>query len=107
LKKLTKPQKQKATITENKDGSLPAEKSAILEELYNYQLQLDTSVPDKSHPRPTDNDADSHILPHEIEDAIRTLKEGKSPKNDSIPTEFMKHIGPTVVKVLTVICQTI
>ena len=33
------------------------------------------------------------------------LKEGKSPGNDNIPSELIKHRGNSVANILTVLCQ--
>jgi len=58
----------KTLVVHLKDGQSIAMKCTY------YQLQLDTSILDHGQPRPTDDIVDSHILPHEVEDVIRTLK---------------------------------
>ena len=43
----------------------------------------------------------------EVEEALRTLKGGKSPSVDNIPAELLKHSSPETIKVLTTLCQRI
>ena len=50
---------------------------------------------------------DSPILKEEVEKAARMLKDGKSPGVDNIPAEILKHGGPGIVDVSTVVCQKI
>ena len=45
------------------------------------------------------------ILESEVIEAITTLKEGKSPGIDNIPSELVKYGGNAVVRILTTLCQ--
>ena len=43
----------------------------------------------------------------EVEEALRTLKGGKSPGADNVPAEQFKHSGSEIIKVLTTLHQGI
>ena len=47
------------------------------------------------------------ILKEEVEAAVWSLKLGKSPGVDNVPSELVKHGGKEVVKALTALCQQI
>ena len=53
-----------------------------------------------------ESDIELEIFDTEVMDAINTLKEGKSPGINNITGELIKHGGNSVVKILTVLCQT-
>ena len=46
-------------------------------------------------------------MKEEIEEAVKQMKNGKSPGVDNIPGELIKNGGPEVINALTVICQRI
>ena len=52
-----------------------------------------------------ESDTELQILDIEVMDAINTLKKGKSPGINNIPSELIKHGGNSVVKIITVLCQ--
>ena len=47
------------------------------------------------------------MLREEAEEAVRSLKAGKSPGVDNIPSELLKNGGEATTIVLTAICQKI
>ena len=113
LKLLTRPQQTRTSVIEDKKGEVLTEEAAVIkrwteycEELYNYKLRPDTSILNKGIN--TNREAgDAPILKEEVEEAIRSLKAGKSPGVDNIPAELIKHGGPEMIKALTTICQRI
>ena len=48
---------------------------------------------------------DLPILKDEVINAIKSLKDGKSPGNDNISSELLKHGGDAIVNVFTELCQ--
>ena len=112
LKKLTKTQQHKTTVIEDSKGELLTEETEVLnrwteycQELYNYQLQPDTSLLENA---PRDRTAEPlPILKEEVEQAVKSLKGGKSPGPDNIPAELLKHGGEAVTDVLTTLCQKV
>ena len=52
-----------------------------------------------------DQDDDLPILKDEVINAIQRLKDGKSPGNDNISSELLKHGGNAIVNVFTELCQ--
>lgn len=113
LKTLTKTQQHTATIIEDRDGALLTEKTAVTkrwteycQELYNFAIKPNLNI--LTDPtRATGEDGDAPILQAEVEEAVRSLKIGKSPGIDNIPAELWKHGGHETIKVLTHICQNI
>ena len=53
----------------------------------------------------TDGEDSLLILKEEVEAAVWSLKLGKSPGADNIPSELVKNGGKEVVKTLTALCQ--
>ena len=112
LNKLTKTQQHRSTVIEDSKGELLTEDTAVLnrwteycQELYNFQLQSDTGL---LGAEPTDRTLESlPVLREEVEQAVRSLKGGKSPGPYNIPAELLKHGGEAVINVLTVLCQKI
>ena len=50
-------------------------------------------------------DDDLPILKDEFINAIKSLKDGKSPGNDNISSELLKHGGDAIVNVFPELCQ--
>ena len=48
---------------------------------------------------------DLPILKDDVIYAIKCLKDGKSPGNDNIPSELLKHRGDAIVSVLSELYQ--
>ena len=61
--------------------------------LYNYELKKDTNVLE-SKTSSVGETGDTQGVKEEVEEAVRTLKGGKSAGADNIPAELLKHGGP-------------
>ena len=68
-------------------------------ELYNYDIKTDDDV---IRTRPQNEDIDAPILRSEVEEAVRSLKKGKSPGTDNVPGELIitggEEVDPTVIR---------
>ena len=113
LKTLTKTSQPKMPVIEDRDGTLLTDRAAVLKRwtdycsgLYNYQLHPDTSILEDTQ-IPDDEEDSPPILIGEIEKAILSLKPGKSPGVDNVPTELLKCGGEPTAKALTALCQKI
>ena len=74
-------------------------------DLYNFKIKPDNNL---LKPNIMNNNEESlPILESEVRNAIRTLKNGKSPDPDNIPGELLKHGGESLIKIFTTICQQI
>ena len=74
--------------------------------LYNYELHPDTSLL-HSNQTPTQEAESLPVLREEVEEAVCSLKAGKSSGVDNIPSELLKNGGEATTTVLTAICQKI
>ena len=113
LKALTKTSLPKAAVIEDTDGKLLTDNNDVLRRwteycdgLYNYQLCPDATILQNSQ-RSTDSENSPPVLKEEVEAAVRSLKIGKSPGVDNIPSELLKSGGEETVKALTALCQKI
>ena len=113
LKTLTKNQQHTATIIEDMDGSLLTEQAAVTkrwteycQELYNFPIKPNPNILTNATTASSECD-DVPTLRAEVEEAVRSLKIGKSPGIDNIPAELWKQGGQESIKVLTHICQKI
>jgi len=111
VKDLTRQKQSTATTIKDKNGNNLTEETDILNrwteycsELYNYQSKGDTSILTNQE---STNDDNFPILREEVENAIKSLKTGKSAGNDNIPAELLKSGGNSVVDILTAICNKI
>ena len=115
LKLLTKSSHSKTLVIENKDGVLITAEKEVLNRwteycsgLCNYELKSNlvflnnTTNSNRQHVV-----GDAPILQEEVEEAIRTLNNGKSPGIDNVPAELQQHGGQHVVKTLTALCNEI
>ena len=96
----------------DKNGEIIVEKSKILErwteycsELYNYKLNGDAQVLETNSS--TNDDKENEILMSEIEEAIKSMKKGKSPGIDNIPGELLQAGGEHMTTALFNICNQI
>ena len=113
LKALTKSQQHKSAVIEDSSANILTESTAVLirwteycSGLYNFELHPDTSLL-QSGQTPTRGAESFLVLTEEVEEAVRSLKAGKSPGVDNSPSELLKNGGKTTTTVLTVICQMI
>ena len=113
LKALTKTQQHKSAVIEDSSGNILTESTAVLNwwteycsGLYNYELHPDTSLL-QSNQTPTQEDESLLVLRIEVEEAVCSLKAGKSSGVDNIPSELFKTGGEATTTVLTAICQKI
>ena len=68
-----------------------------------FSLGLQT----REQPDPHTRGESLFVLRKEVEEAVRSLKAGKSPEVDNIPSELLKNTGKATTTVLTAICQKI
>ena len=112
LKMLTKTTPRSTSIIEDRNG-VPLAKDTLklnrwteyCKELYNYPINPDPSVLAHNENHNTYIDDELPILESEVVNAIKTLKDGKSPGIDNIPSELIKHGGTAIIRMLTAICQ--
>ena len=111
LKMLTKTTPRSISIIEDRNRVPLAEDTLKLnrwteycKELYNYPINPDPSILAHNGNHNTDTDDELPILESEVFNAIKTLKEGKSPGIDNIPSELIKHGGTAIIIMLTAIC---
>ena len=72
--------------------------------LYNYELHPNTSL---LQSKTTKRAEGLPVLREEAEEAVYSLKAGKSPGVDKIPSELLKAGGEATITVLTATCQKI
>ena len=113
LKSLTKTSQLRTAVINDQDGKLITDSKKVLKRwieyckgLYNYEIHPDTSLLQTDLPS-TDGEDSLPILKEEVEAAVQSLKLGKSPGVDNIPSELVKNGGKEVVKALTAVCQWI
>ena len=58
-----------------------------------------------THCNSMDQDDDLTILNDEVINAIKSLKDGKSPRNDNIANELLKHVVDAINHVFTELCK--
>ena len=66
-------------------------------------LNLDTNLL-QSKQTPTQEAESLTVLTEEVEEAVRSLKAGKSPGVNNIPSELLRNGGEAPTTVLTAIC---
>ena len=112
LKILTKTTRRKTIIILDKDNKPVTENIELIKtwteyckDLYNFKIK-----PDNNLLKPNimnNNEKSLPILESEVRNAIRTLKNGKSPGPDNIPGELLKLGGESLIKIFITICQQI
>ena len=109
LRTLTKTAHRQSSTIEDKQGKPLSEEKAIVnrwteycQELYNHPINPDINVLQRNS---MDQDDDLPILKYEVINAIKSVKDGKSPGNDNISSELLKHGGDAIVNVFTELCQ--
>ena len=113
IKKITKVEQPRTSVIEDKEGNVLTESSAVLnrwteycKELYNHKLNVNKDDLKKTEKR-LSNSENTQILREEVEEAVKKMKNGKSPGVDNIPGELIKNGGEAMIDALTVICQRI
>ena len=113
LKAITKTSQARTTVIEDKNGLLLTESNDIAKrwteycrDLYNHNISTDPSLL-TSNDTSRDAQADLPVLREEVEAAIKTLKPGKSPGVDNVPSELIKHGGESTVEALSILCKKV
>ncbi|GFR77564.1 endonuclease-reverse transcriptase [Elysia marginata] len=113
LKMLTKTLQPKVNLIEDKDGRLLTDDEDIMQrwseycsDLYNHELQPDLSILSATRDPPETDDSPP-IQKSEVEAAVKSLKLGKAPGVDKIPSELLEAGGEEVNNILTALCQRI
>ena len=113
LSVFTKTQQHKSTVIEKNCGNILTESTAVLNRwleycsgLYNYELLPDTSLL-KSNQTPAQETASLPVPRKDVEEAVHSLKTGKTSGVNSIPSELLKNRGEATTTVLTAICRQI
>ena len=75
------------------------------EDLYNYNIRPDNKLLKKNSMN--NNEEPLPIIECEVRDAILTLKNGKSPGIDNIPSVLLRHGGESLIQIFTTLCQEI
>ena len=85
-----------ALVIEDSSGNILTEGTAVLNRwteycsgLYNYELHPDTSLV-QSNQTPSQEAESLPLLREEVEEAVRSLKAGKSPGVDNISSELLR-----------------
>ena len=112
LKVLTKTQQHTSPVIKDSSRNILTESTAVLNRkneycngLHNYELHQDTCLLQSNKPPPPTRSESLPVLREAVEEAVRSLKAGKSPGADNIPFELFKNGGETTKTVLTAICQ--
>ena len=107
LKALTTTKKHKSAVIEDSSGNILTESIPVLNrwtkycsDLYNYELYQDTSLL-QSNQTPMQEVEKSTCA--EVEEAVHSLKAGKSPGVDNILSELLKNGGEATTIVLKAI----
>ena len=111
VKDLTTPKQGRCSAIQNKAGKCLTEEQEILErwteycsDLYNYKTN---GNPEVLNVPPASNVDKYPILRDEVEQAVKSLKHGKSAGVDNIPSELVNSGGEAMIDALTVICNKI
>ena len=85
----------------SKDSSILNRWTEFCHNLHNYPKQHDVNILNNTEILSKESDPDLKILKSAVSDAIQTLKEGKSPGINNIPSELIKHKESFTTKFLT------
>ena len=77
------------------------------EELYNYQTDKDDTILDILKSAAVPNETAPPIIKAEVKEAVRSLKDNKSPGVDNIQGELLNYGGEEVIEILQDICNKI
>ena len=110
LKTLTNPIKRKTMIIEdeNQNNKRIADNESLLKtwteycnNLYNYPIKPNINKLTNRNQNNTDIEETLPILKSEVENAIYMLKNDKTPGNNNISAELIKHGGESIIKIYT------
>ena len=111
VKKLTTEKVPRSQIILDRTGKELTEDKEVLDrwteycsDLYNYDVQGNNEILNNHNSNTND---EPPILRSEVEDAMKSLKLGKSPGTDNIPAELLIAAGGNIVDVYTIICNHI
>ena len=115
VKKLSEDKKRNATtIIECRDGKMLNHVEDVLgrwkeycEELYNYQTDKNDTILDLLKSAAAPNETAPPIIKAEVREAVRSLKDNKSPGVDNIQGELLKSGGEEVIEIPQDICNKI
>ena len=103
ISQITKTEQPRTSVIEDKDGHILTENEAVLnrwteycKDLYNYELKVDKESLGQTQDRETDPQT-TQILRVEEEEAVKQMKNGKSPGIDNLPGELIKNGGPAMI----------
>ena len=75
-------------------------------DLYNYPIKTDRAKVETDNSR-QDDEQSLPILKSEVIHAIQSLKNGKSPGIDNVPSELLKGGGEALHDIITKLCQKV
>lgn len=111
VKDLTSIKQGRTNTIQNKEGKCLTEEQDISKRWTEYCSELYTQKatgdPEVLNVPPPSNNDNHPILRDEVETAIKSLKKGKSPGVDNIPTELVQAGGEDMIDTLLNICNKI
>ena len=112
-KSLTKTSQLRTDVINDQDDKLLTDSDRVLKRwteycmgLYNYEIHPEIPLLQINLPF-MDGEDSLPILKEEVEAAVQSLKLGKSPGVDNVPSQLVKHGGKDDFKALTALCQWI
>ena len=113
LKALTMTKQHKSAVIADISGNILTESKAALNRstefcssVYNCELHPGTSLL-QSNQTPTQEAENLSVMREEFEEAVHSLKAGKSPGANNIPFKLLKNGGKATTTVLRAICKKI
>eukprot|EP00794_Sanderia_malayensis_P009660 gene9660-biopygen7980 len=115
VKELTNEKTAKVSVIEDANGNLLTEASKIqtrwteyVQKLYSYPISTDANIIETLEQESSGVEDEEHgILMSEIEEAVRSLKDGKAVGFDNIPSELLKSGGTCTIEILHKICNLV
>ena len=116
IRKLTQEKTSRLSIIKDKNGKILVEKDQVIRRVQEYCCELFTKDPDYDETtvlnelerlisEAGENSPD--ITREEVELAIKSLKNNKSPGFDNIPAELIKNGGEYMIAIMFKLCQQI
>ena len=113
IKVITNQTNRKISNIEDANGILVEDDTAKLDrwteyckDLYNYPIKTDRAKVETDNSR-QDDEQPLPILKSEMIHAIKSLKNGKSPGIDNVPSELLKGGGEALNDIITKLCQKV